>query len=216
MSKNMQEEERQIDFGTLDLQNDVASPDATWAIDFLAHKLQEAMANTALQATTEEEERASAPPSPATLVVVSFYKFAHLPDYQSKRQPLKELCEDLRVSGGIILASEGINGSICGTRDAVEKVLKNIESDERLIKLRRTESPATDEEEEFHHGHTEKSPLGAGNDAPFRWGHARVKLKNEIVTLGIPEVSPAEQVGKYVSPKEWNSLIQEDGTISGC
>ncbi|KAH7436496.1 hypothetical protein KP509_05G022600 [Ceratopteris richardii] len=79
--------------------------------------------------------------------------------------------------------------------------------------LRTTQSPATDEEEELHHGHTEKSPLGAGDDAPFRWGHVRVKLKSEIVTLGLPEVSPAKEVGKYVSPKEWNSLIQEEGTM---
>ncbi|KAI5059982.1 hypothetical protein GOP47_0024402 [Adiantum capillus-veneris] len=179
-----------------------------------SHRQQDCLLHVASTiALTEEEERASAPPSPAPLVVVSFYKFAHLPDYQSKRQPLKDLCEELRVSGGIILASEGINGSICGTRNAVEKVLKHIESDERLMKLRRTESPATDEEEELHHGHTEKSPLGAGDDAPFRWGHVRVKLKNEIVTLGIPEVSPAKEVGKYVSPKEWNSLLQEDGTM---
>lgn len=145
--------------------------------------------------------------------MVSFYKFAHLPDYEAKRQPLKDLCEELRVSGGIILALEGINGSICGTRGAVEKVLDSIQSDERLTNLRRTESPATEEEEEVHHGHTEKSPLGAGDDAPFRWGHVRVKLKNEIVTLGLPEVSPAKQVGKYVKPKDWNSLIQQQGTM---
>lgn len=164
-------------------------------------------------AIPEEEGRAAVLQFPSPLVVVSFYKFAHLLDYQSKRQPLKDLCEELRVSGGIILASEGINGSICGTRDAVEKVLEHIEADERLMNLRRMESPATDKEEELHHGHTEKSPLGAGDDAPFRWGHVRVKLKNEIVTLGIPDVSPAKEVGKYVSPKEWNSLIQEDGTV---
>ncbi|CAM6094666.1 unnamed protein product [Calypogeia fissa] len=77
----------------------------------------------------------------------------------------------MRVSGGIILAPEGINGSICGTRDSVDKVFATL-----LIDLRTNEAPAT----ELHHGHTAKSPLGAGDDAPFRWGHVRVKLKNEI------------------------------------
>ena len=88
-----------------------------------------------------------------------------------------------RVSGGIILALEGINGSICGTREAVEKLLESIQSDTRLSDLRRIESPATDEQDALHHGHTQKSPLGAGDDAPFRWGHVRVKLKHEVCLL---------------------------------
>lgn len=152
-------------------------------------------------------------PLPSPLVVVSFYKFADIPDCAQKCQPLKDLCEQLRVSGGIILAPEGINGSICGSRDAVERILGSIQADERLANLRQTESPASDEEEEIHHGHTEKSPLGAGDDAPFRWGHVRVKLKNELVPLGLPGVSPAKKVGKYVKPKDWNSLIQQPGTM---
>lgn len=129
------------------------------------------------------------------------------------RQPLKDLCEELRVSGGIILAPEGINGSICGSRDAVGKVLASIQADERLANLRWTESPATEEDEEIHHGHTERSPLGAGDDAPFRWGHVRVKLKNEVVPLGVAGVSPAKKPGKYVKPTDWNSLIQQPGTM---
>lgn len=88
-----------------------------------------------------------------------------------------------RVSGGIILAPEGINGSICGTRESVEKVFATLLRDTRFRDLRRNEAPATEEEEELHHGHTAKSPLGAGDDAPFRWGHVRVKLKNEVIKL---------------------------------
>ncbi|KAL8050029.1 hypothetical protein ABFX02_06G056800 [Erythranthe guttata] len=147
------------------------------------------------------------------LVVVSFYKFADFPDHAGLRKPLKELCERLRVSGGIILAPEGINGSVCGTRDCVEEVLTFIQADERLKGLRRIESPVSPEEEAIHHGHTSASPLAAGEDAPFRWDHVRVKLKKEIVTLGMPSVSPIERVGEYVGPKEWNKLISDPDTV---
>lgn len=148
-----------------------------------------------------------------SLVVVSFYKFADFPDHADMRKPLKELCEELRVSGGIILAPEGINGSICGTPESVERVLGFIQSDSRLKGLRQVESPVTPEEEAIHHGHTSSSPLAAGEDAPFRWDHVRVKLKKEIVTLGMPSVSPNEKVGKYVSPKDWNALIGDPETV---
>ncbi|KAI3783547.1 hypothetical protein L1987_42631 [Smallanthus sonchifolius] len=147
------------------------------------------------------------------LVVVSFYKFADFPDHADLRKPLKELCEKLYISGGIILAPEGINGSICGIRKSVEKVLYFIQSDDRLKGLRQIESPVSPEEEAIHHGHTSSSPLAAGEDAPFRWDHVRVKLKKEIVSLGMPSVSPNERVGTYVSPNEWNSLISDPDTV---
>lgn len=87
-----------------------------------------------------------------------------------------------RVSGGIILAPEGINGSICGTRESVERVLGFIQSDNRLKGLRQVESPVSPEDEAIHHGHghSTSSPLAAGEDAPFRWDHVRVKLKKEV------------------------------------
>lgn len=147
------------------------------------------------------------------------------------------------ISGGIILAPEGINGSICGTRESVEKVLAFIQSDNRLKGLRQVESPVSPEEEAIHHGHSSSSPLAAGEDVPFRWDHVRVKLKKEvncsqclenenlikyrfiksltvltwcwqIVTLGMPAVSPTERVGKYVSPRDWNALISDPNIVS--
>ncbi|XP_010938023.1 rhodanese-like domain-containing protein 7 [Elaeis guineensis] len=148
-----------------------------------------------------------------SLVVVSFYKFADFPDHAAMRRPLKDLCEEVRVSGGIILAPEGINGSICGTRESVEKVLKFIQADERLKGLRQIESPVTPEDEAIHHGHTSHSPLGAGEDAPFQWDHVRVKLKKEIVSFGDPSVLPTKMVGKYVKPRDWNALISDPHTI---
>ncbi|KAK8957569.1 Rhodanese-like domain-containing protein 7 [Platanthera zijinensis] len=148
-----------------------------------------------------------------SLLVVSFYKFAGFEDYIDMRKPLKDLCEEVRVSGGIILAPEGINGSICGALESVEKVLEFIQSDERLRGLRIVESPVTPEEEAIHHGHTSHSPLGAGEDAPFRWDHVRVKLKKEIVTFGDTSVLPTERVGKYVHPRDWNMVISDPNTV---
>lgn len=147
------------------------------------------------------------------LLVVSFYRFADLPDHADLRRPLRELCEELRISGGIILAPEGINGSICGTPEAVEQVLNYIQTDNRLKGLRMIQSPVTPEDEAIHHGHTSHSPVGAGEDAPFRWDHVRVKLKKEIVTFGDPDVMPTKIVGKYVKPKDWNSLISDPDTV---
>lgn len=68
-------------------------------------------------------------------------------------------------------------------RDSVKSVLAFIQSDERLNGLRLVESPVSPEEEALHHGHTSSSPLAAGEDAPFRWDHVRVKLKKEVDSL---------------------------------
>ncbi|XP_059666852.1 rhodanese-like domain-containing protein 7 [Cornus florida] len=168
---------------------------------------------TAHPITVCNTEQETIDSDPQSLTVVSFYKFADFPDHANIRKPLKELCEELRVSGGIILAPEGINGSICGTRESVKRVLGFIESDNRLKGLRQVESPVSPEEEDIHHGHSSSSPLAAGEDAPFRWDHVRVKLKSEIVSLGLPTVSPIERVGKYVNPKDWNSLISDPDTV---
>eukprot|EP01018_Ginkgo_biloba_P004553 Gb_40724 [translate_table: standard] len=149
----------------------------------------------------------------SSLVVVSFYKFADFPDHAEMRCSLRDICEELHVSGGIILAPEGINGSICGTRKSVEKVLEFIQANDRLKGLRQTESPVSPEEEAIHHGHSSKSPLGAGEDAPFRWDHVLVKLKKEVVSMGVPGISPAKKVGKYVNPKDWNALISDPDTL---
>lgn len=79
-----------------------------------------------------------------------------------------------------MLAAEGINGSISGTREAVEIVMSAIQSDERLTNLLRTEAPAGVDDDKIHNGHSPKSPLGAGENSPARWDHVRVKLKKEV------------------------------------
>ncbi|CAI7793421.1 unnamed protein product [Closterium sp. NIES-53] len=170
----------------------------------------------------------------SSLVVISFYKFAQLDDCDALKRPLEHVCRQHRVSGGVIVAREGINGSICGTPDAAEAVIDWLRADARLAGLRTTVQPAGAEEREAHRaaeameaeerggaggkaeavdGQSECSPLAAGRDAPFRWNHVRVKVKQEIVTLGMPEVNPADGVGTYVSPRQWNDLISDPTTV---
>ncbi|CAI5991180.1 unnamed protein product [Closterium sp. NIES-64] len=170
----------------------------------------------------------------SSLVVISFYKFAQLDECDALKRPLEQVCRQHRVSGGVIVAREGINGSICGTPDAADAVIDWLRADARLAGLRTTVQPAGAEEREVHRaaeameveereeggaeaeavdGQSECSPLAAGRDAPFRWNHVRVKVKQEIVTLGMPEVNPADGVGTYVSPREWNDLISDPTTV---
>lgn len=121
------------------------------------------------------------------LVVATFYKFVKLPDYQEMRSPLLHLCEAVGVKGTILLALEGINGTLAGSRRGIDTVLAELRSDSRLADLTAKESTA--------------------DHPPFE--RVKVKLKREIVTLGVPEVDPTEQVGTYVAPQDWNQVISD-------
>ena len=125
------------------------------------------------------------------LVIVNFYKFVTLRDFQEKRQPLLELCQEQEIKGTILLALEGINGAIAGSRSGVDSVLAFLRCDPHLADLKHKESYS--------------------NSLPFK--RLKVRLKKEIVTLGLPEVNPNDQVGTYVSPKEWNSLISDSEVV---
>jgi len=120
-------------------------------------------------------------------VVVTFYKFVKLPDFADKRDPLLSHCEAQGIRGTILLAAEGINGTIAGCRQAIDSVLSFLRSDPRLVDLEHKESYA--------------------DSVPF--DRMKVRLKKEIVTLGLPEIEPSDRVGTYVSPKEWNQLISD-------
>ncbi|MFM2061406.1 MAG: hypothetical protein RLZZ507_1076 [Cyanobacteriota bacterium] len=121
------------------------------------------------------------------IVVAALYKFVSLPDYQELQAPLLLFCQQQDIKGTILLAKEGVNGTIAGSRSAIDAVLGFLRSDTRLADLEHKES------------YTETPPFEK----------MKVRLKREIVTLGIPEVDPNEQVGNYVSPKEWNDLISD-------
>lgn len=121
-----------------------------------------------------------------TQIVASFYKFVSLPDFAQKRNPLLSYCQAQGVKGTIILASEGINGTIAApSSQAIESVLSFLRSDPRLSSLEHQESYA--------------------DSLPFE--RMKVRLKREIVTIGLPGVDPNQRVGTYVSPQDWNALI---------
>jgi UPF0176 protein len=122
-----------------------------------------------------------------SLIVATFYKFVSLPDYPQKQEQILAYCQEQNLKGTILLASEGINGTIAGTPQAIDNTLTFLQSDSRLADLEVKHSPAT--------------------KMPFR--RMKVRLKKEIVTLGKPDINPIKKVGTYVSPKEWNQLISE-------
>lgn len=120
-------------------------------------------------------------------VVVTLYKFVSLPDFAALRQPLLAVCLQQEIKGTILLAAEGINGTIAGSRLAIDATIAYLRADPRLADLETKESLA---------------------DLP-PFDRMKVKLKAEIVTLGLPTIDPNQQVGTYVSPQEWNALIAD-------
>ena len=123
--------------------------------------------------------------------VATFYLFADLPDFEAKQAPVKAFCDSQAVLGTIILAPEGINGTIAGSSAGVAAALDYLRSDERLAKLP-TRLSRTDRKT-FH--------------------RMRVILRPEIVTLGDPSVNPNEAVGQYVEPEDWNDLINDPEVV---
>jgi UPF0176 protein len=118
-------------------------------------------------------------------VIAAFYKFVSLDDDRDRRQPLLNLCQQYNIKGTILLAAEGINGTISGTRSSIDTILEYLRSDPCFADLEHKESTAT------------KSPFD----------RLKVRLKQEIVTFGIPTVNPSNLVGTYVKPQDWNELI---------
>lgn len=126
-----------------------------------------------------------------TFTVATFYKFVRLTNCAEIRSDLLNYCNERAVRGTILLAAEGINGTIAGSSDSVNQVLAYLRSDPRFADLEHKESSA--------------------EAMPF--DRMKVRLKSEIVTLGIPEVDPSQQVGAYVEPKDWNQLISDPNVI---
>ena len=126
-----------------------------------------------------------------TYVVYALYKFVTLKDYESLRDPLKNLMLTLNVRGTLLLAEEGINGTISGARENMDAVITWLRADDRLADLEYKES--------IH------------SEQPFH--RTKVKLKKEIVTMGIEGINPNKVVGTYVDPKDWNAIISDPETI---
>jgi len=124
--------------------------------------------------------------------VVSFYRFTDVGDPHKLRGRLQTLCKCAGLLGTVLIANEGVNGTIAGTREAVQSVLDWLQANLSLVKP--IEGRWTEADE-----------------APFR--RMRVKVKKEIVTLGRPDIRPDRMTGKHVGVAEWNALISNPETL---
>ncbi|KAF8397102.1 hypothetical protein HHK36_016009 [Tetracentron sinense] len=100
----------------------------------------------------------------------------------------------------------------CGVHESVEKVLGFIQADNHLKGLRQVESPVSPEEAVIHHGHSSKSPLAAGEDAPFQIPMGSCESQG-LFLLECPVISLTERIGEYVSPRDWNELISDPNMV---
>ena len=127
--------------------------------------------------------------------VAAFYQFAALPDFCRLREPLRAICADLKLKGSVLLAPEGINGTVAGSAEAIGELVRALRHGElfggRLDHL--------------------ELKFSAASAMPF--GRLKVRLKKEIVTLGDTQADPTQQVGIYVDPADWNDLIATPGTL---
>jgi UPF0176 protein len=127
----------------------------------------------------------------AQFVVCALYKFVTLDKYADLKPALLDCMLDHEVRGTLLLAQEGINGTIAGSREGIDAVLNHLRQDPRLAEISYKES-FTD-------------------TAPFM--RSRVKLKKEIVTMGVEGIDPKRVVGTYVKPEDWNDLISQDDVL---
>jgi Predicted sulfurtransferase len=123
--------------------------------------------------------------------VAALYRFARLPQYQDLREPLLQLCNDNGIKGTLLLAAEGINGTVAGSAQAIAELVRYIESIPELAGPELKYSYAS--------------------SMPFH--RMKVRLKREIVTMGVDGIDPLRSVGTYVPPKQWNDLISDENTI---
>ena len=119
--------------------------------------------------------------------VAALYRFVRLEDYENLRGPLLAFCEARGIRGTLLLAEEGINGTIAGTAQAISEVLAYLRKDDRLADL--------------------ECKFSYNTDRPFL--RMKVKLKKEIVTMGRPGIDPNQRVGRYASPEQWNTLVDD-------
>jgi len=130
--------------------------------------------------------------SASKITVCALYKFVRLENFEALRAPLLAKMESLDVKGTLLLANEGINGTIAGTHTGIEQVLQFLAEDPNLGEI--------------------SYKVSFNDENPFH--RTKVKLKKEIVTMGVEGVDPNQVVGTYVKPKDWNALISDPEVIT--
>lgn len=127
----------------------------------------------------------------AATQVVALYRFVRLDNYESMREPLLNFCLDRHIRGTLLLAHEGINGTVAGSDSAIDELLNYLRADDRLADL--------------------DCKFSSHEERPFL--RMKVKLKREIVTMGQEDIDPNVCVGRYASPQEWNALIDDPDVL---
>jgi UPF0176 protein len=127
--------------------------------------------------------------------VAAFYQFAALPDFRGLREPLRAICADLKLKGSVLLAREGINGTLAGSAEAIGELVDALRHGE------------------LFGGRLDQLELKFSTASAMPFGRLKVRLKKEIVTLGDTQADPTQQVGIYVDPADWNDLIAAPDTL---
>jgi UPF0176 protein len=127
--------------------------------------------------------------------VAAFYQFAALPDYRELREPLRAICAGFELKGSVLLAHEGINGTIAGCAGAIDTFVEELQRGPLLG------------------GRLDNLELKFSQSAAMPFQRLKVRLKKEIVTLGDTDVDPTRQVGTYVDSADWNALIAAPDTL---
>jgi UPF0176 protein len=127
--------------------------------------------------------------------VAAFYQFAALPDFRELREPLRATCAELDIKGSVLLAQEGVNGTLAGTAAAITAFVQELR------------------EGALFSGRLDHLELKFSCSAAMPFQRLKVRLKKEIVTLGAADADPTRQVGTYVDPADWNALIEKSDTL---
>lgn len=145
---------------------------------------------TALQASSEQILAENIKKS-EDIVIIAFYHFFDFPDFEERRNEIKQFCDEHNLKGTILVAHEGINSTISGTRNNINALIDYLKSDPRMKNLQWKES--------------------FWNDKPFQ--KMKVRLKKEIVRLAVEDLD-SENRGKYISPDDWDDFISRDDVIN--
>jgi UPF0176 protein len=127
--------------------------------------------------------------------VAAFYQFAALPDFRCLREPLRVICADLALKGSVLLAHEGINGTLAGSADAIDALIAELC------------------EGELFGGRLDNLELKFSSASAMPFARLKIRLKREIVTLGDRATDPTRVVGVYIDAADWNELIAAPDTL---
>ena len=130
-------------------------------------------------------------PKKNEILVATLYKFVEINNLLSLQDNLYNICEENNIMGTILIADEGINGTISGKHNEIKETISSLTSDNRFSNI------------EIKYSSTDKQPFH----------RMKVRLKKEIVTIGLPEINPNKKVGRYVKPEDWNELISDPNVV---